>query len=303
MIDPFTLKHLRAWLLKQVEDEDRRERVEVAMLAVVSEDPTYWGGKSWWEVYDRIGGHGFGIYPTTSHDGASIVHSATLDGLSGVTCAPLGPYRWADISLCLRRTGKRKDRPVISDATALARFVADEVPGLADESKEHVLVIPVDIKNRALGIAHVSTGSLSSSIVHPRDVMQVVLAVPAAAFFLVHNHPSGEAVLSNEDRQLSERLDAAAKIMGISLLDLLAMAPQEDGGWAWEGTKSYEHGVVFRRDAEGFDIETKPDDEVGWKDNADPWKDNAGRIFCNKCDSRHKPGKHDSVMKDLSSKG
>ena len=62
MADPATLKHLRAWLLKEVEDEDRRDRVEAAMLAVVSEDPEYWGGKTWREVYEQIGGHGFSGY-------------------------------------------------------------------------------------------------------------------------------------------------------------------------------------------------------------------------------------------------
>ena len=272
MVDPAILKHLRAWLLKEVEDEDRRDRVETAMLAIVAEDPEYWGGKTWWAVYDQIGGHGFSGYDAQDETrGASFLSGL----LGGVTCSSLGPFRWADISLCLRRTGRRRNRPVISSATQLAEFIAREIPGLAGEMKEHVLVVPVDTKNRALGIAHISTGSLDISIVHPRDVLQAVLAVPAKAFFVVHNHPSGEPVLSNEDSKLSERLDSAGKIMGVFLLDLLSIAPQEDGGWEWEATKSMEHGHVA---ADPDDIES--------------WKDPAGKIFCTKCDDRHLPGQH-----------
>ena len=175
-------------------------------------------------------------------EGSSLV----LDGLlGGVECAPKGPYRWADVSLCLRRTGSRRSRSKVGSSAELALFVVRAVPDLATEAREHVLLIPTDVQNRPLGIAHLSTGSLSASIVHPREVMQFVLMLPANAFFVVHNHPSGEVEPSAEDASVYRRLAEVGKMLGVTLHDFLVLAPQPDGAWDWASVRTFaEQGVV-----------------------------------------------------------
>jgi DNA repair protein RadC len=67
----------------------------------------------------------------------------------------------------------------------------------------------------------VSIGSLSSSIVHPREVFQPAVSQAAASVILAHNHPSGDVSPSQDDIDLTRRLVQAGEIMGIDVLDHL----------------------------------------------------------------------------------
>ena len=157
-------------------------------------------------------------------------------GLGDVECPTRGPFRWADVSLCLRRTGNRKARVAIDGPKAVAEFVVKAMPELANEAREHVFVIPVDVKLKPLGIAHISTGTLNASFLHPREVLQILSAVPTSAFFLVHNHPSGDSELSSEDRAIATRMQQVGDVVGIRFMDFLALAPQPDGSWEFAST-------------------------------------------------------------------
>jgi hypothetical protein len=53
--DPYTVRHLNAWLEQQINGDAFRERVREAMLALVDTDPEYYGSQSWWLVFDRSG--------------------------------------------------------------------------------------------------------------------------------------------------------------------------------------------------------------------------------------------------------
>ena len=66
-----------------------------------------------------------------------------------------------------------------------------------------------------------SIGSLSSSIVHPREVFQAAVSQAAASVIMAHNHPSGEVSPSQDDIDLTRRLVRAGEIMGIDVLDHL----------------------------------------------------------------------------------
>jgi DNA repair protein RadC len=69
------------------------------------------------------------------------------------------------------------------------------------------------------GINTVSVGSLTASVVHPREVFKAAILSNAAALLGCHNHPSGAPQPSREDRALTTRLVDAGKLMGIALLD------------------------------------------------------------------------------------
>lgn len=85
--------------------------------------------------------------------------------------------------------------------------------------REEFLVVPLDGKNRSLGFHVVSVGTLTASLVHPREVFKIVLLTNAAAIILVHNHPSGDPTPSPEDVAITQRLKDAGEILGIRILD------------------------------------------------------------------------------------
>jgi DNA repair protein RadC len=90
---------------------------------------------------------------------------------------------------------------------------------LADVDREHFVVLMLDQKNKVIGIHTVSMGSLTASVVHPREVFKPAILSNAAAIILAHNHPSGQPQTSQEDRVLTVRLVTAGKLLGISILD------------------------------------------------------------------------------------
>src|SRR5262249_29648751 len=72
---------------------------------------------------------------------------------------------------------------------------------------------------KVIGINTVSIGSLTASVVHPRECSKPAILSNAAALICCHNHPSGVPQPSQEDRALTKRLVDAGKILGINVLD------------------------------------------------------------------------------------
>jgi DNA repair protein RadC len=65
----------------------------------------------------------------------------------------------------------------------------------------------------------ISEGSLTASLVHPREVYNPVIRESAAAVIFVHNHPSGDPAPSQEDIEITRRLKEVGEVMGIRVLD------------------------------------------------------------------------------------
>ncbi|ERL03340.1 RadC family protein [Mitsuokella sp. oral taxon 131] len=101
------------------------------------------------------------------------------------------------------------------------------MPRLFGEQREHFAVLLLDAKHRILGMRNISIGSLTASVVHPREVFQAALRGSAAALILVHNHPSGDPTPSHEDAATTERLVKAGKVMGIPVLDHIVLGRQD----------------------------------------------------------------------------
>ena len=85
--------------------------------------------------------------------------------------------------------------------------------------REHFMVAMLDQKHKVIGINTVSMGSLTASVVHPREVMKPAILSNAAALLCCHNHPSGAPQPSQEDRALTKRLVDAGQLLGINVLD------------------------------------------------------------------------------------
>ena len=87
------------------------------------------------------------------------------------------------------------------------------------EDREVFVAVLMDARNQVLGINTVSIGSLTTSIVHPREVFRPAVGEGAAALILVHNHPSGDPTPSAEDRAVTRQLVDAGRVLGIPVLD------------------------------------------------------------------------------------
>ncbi|MFH0911826.1 MAG: DNA repair protein RadC [Planctomycetota bacterium] len=90
---------------------------------------------------------------------------------------------------------------------------------LRDLRQEVFLVVLLDQRNRVLRDEQVSQGTLTASLVHPREVFAPAIREAAAAVALVHNHPSGDSSPSGEDRAITRRLGETARVLGIRFLD------------------------------------------------------------------------------------
>ena len=93
------------------------------------------------------------------------------------------------------------------------------MPKLRFETKEHFMIVLLSTKNHVLAIETVSTGSLSASVVHPREVFRTAIKYPTSSIILAHNHPSGDTSPSREDIAVTQRLVKAGKIMDIPVID------------------------------------------------------------------------------------
>lgn len=107
---------------------------------------------------------------------------------------------------------------------------------LRDLRHEIFKVVLLDAKHSIVREATVSEGSLTLSIVHPREVFSLAVKESAAAVIFLHNHPSGDPTPSQEDRLLTARLVAAGEILGIRVLDHLVVGDGHyvsfaDQGW------------------------------------------------------------------------
>ncbi len=90
---------------------------------------------------------------------------------------------------------------------------------LAGQKKEFFYTLLLNGKNRILKCENISIGSLTTSIVHPRESFLPAIKYSAAAVIFAHNHPSGDPTPSQEDRLITRRLFEAGEILGIKVLD------------------------------------------------------------------------------------
>lgn len=93
------------------------------------------------------------------------------------------------------------------------------MPRLRYAAKEQFVVILLNGKNKVIGTEVVSEGSLSSSIVHPREVYAPAILHHAAVIMVAHNHPSGDPKPSLEDEEVTRMLSRSGKVLGIPMID------------------------------------------------------------------------------------
>jgi len=115
------------------------------------------------------------------------------------------------------------ERPNLSSPRRLAAYL---LPQYGSAAVEQFGIVMLDSKSRLIRLKLVSTGSIDSTVVHPREVFREAAAAAAAAIVLFHNHPSGDPTPSPDDVVLTARMVSAGAVMGIDVVDHLILADQ-----------------------------------------------------------------------------
>lgn len=157
------------------------------------------------------------------HDFQGIAR-ASVEDLSLIT--GIGKAKACQLKAALELARRLEGYPeagqsTIGTAEEVVKAVKAKVQG---KKKEHFLAVLLNVRNQLLHIAEISIGSLSATVVHPREVFQEALAVHAASVIFVHNHPSGDPQPSDDDVKLTRRLVEAGRIMGVEVLDHIIVA-------------------------------------------------------------------------------
>jgi len=95
---------------------------------------------------------------------------------------------------------------------------------LGREEVEVVWVLLLDVRLRKVDALEVFRGGLTGALVHPREILRLVLTHEAAAFILLHNHPSGDPEPSRADFMITRKIKAAADLLQIDFLDHIIFA-------------------------------------------------------------------------------
>jgi DNA repair protein RadC len=90
---------------------------------------------------------------------------------------------------------------------------------IGDQDREAFVVVHLNAKHKIVSLEVVAIGTLSATLVHPREVFKGALLANAAAIGLAHNHPSGDPTPSPEDLALTAQLLAAGEVVGVRVLD------------------------------------------------------------------------------------
>ena len=104
--------------------------------------------------------------------------------------------------------------------------VARSIYATLDADKEHFVLLVMNNKNCINGFKVISTGSLTASLAHPREVWRAALHLCAAAVVFVHNHPSGDPAPSPEDQEITRRLKETGELLGIRVLDHVVLGQE-----------------------------------------------------------------------------
>ncbi len=122
-----------------------------------------------------------------------------------------------------RRVFKTADgkRPLtLRTASQVSAYLKD----MQDLPKEHLRGLYLDAHYQLIHDEVISIGTMTSNIIHPREVFRPALEHSASAVILAHNHPSGVAKPSEADIAITRQIVEAGKILGIGLLDHVIIA-------------------------------------------------------------------------------
>ena len=124
-----------------------------------------------------------------------------------------------EVQLVYKTKVKASDRPKINDMDDAVRIFRQYWSRDKIEHVEEVKILLLNRSNRVLGIATVSLGGISGSVIDERIILQYAIKANASAVILAHNHPSGNVEASEADNRITSKIKSSLELMGLSLLD------------------------------------------------------------------------------------
>jgi DNA repair protein RadC len=147
--------------------------------------------------------------------------SVTYNELSNIK--GMGIAKTSEI-IALFELGKRylmpADRPVIANSDDAVA----QLGNIRDKKQEHFVVLTLDGANRLIGNTVIFQGTLNQSLVHPREIFAKAIEDRAAGIIVAHNHPSGSIEPSADDREITNKLKEAGRLLGIEVLEHIVVS-------------------------------------------------------------------------------
>jgi DNA repair protein RadC len=124
-------------------------------------------------------------------------------------------------TLCMVKENKSDFKPIkVSTPMDALQFLAP----LSVAAEEYFIALHLNVKHEVIGIHEIAHGTLTESLIHPREVFKAALLSNSFAIIVCHNHPSGSLISpSNEDYITTRQLIKAGKLLGIALIDHLIL--------------------------------------------------------------------------------
>lgn len=129
-------------------------------------------------------------------------------------------YKIPQIRLAILREPSQEPLPAIHTPEDLGQYLEP----MRYLSEENFVALHLNARNQVTGYQVVSHGTLSASLVHPREVFKAALLSNAHCIVVAHNHPAGSPDPSPEDLQTTKQLVAAGKVLGVEILDHLIVS-------------------------------------------------------------------------------
>lgn len=133
----------------------------------------------------------------------------------------MGPAKSVTVMAALelgrrRKLQERMERPLITSSVDIYELFH---PLLCDLPTEEFWVLLMNRSNRVIGKERISSGGIDQTTADVRTILREALLARATQIAVIHNHPSGNARPSQEDRRITERIKEAGRIMSIHLTD------------------------------------------------------------------------------------
>ncbi|MFH0756869.1 MAG: JAB domain-containing protein [Bacteroidota bacterium] len=137
-------------------------------------------------------------------------------------------YKAAEVKLMYMTKVKSSERIKIKNSNDAAAVFFDAWDFHTIEHTEEVKMLLLNRSNMVLGIASLSKGGVTGSIIDARVVLQYAINANASAVILAHNHPSGNLEASDADKKITRSVREALKLVSIELLDHLILNKDEE---------------------------------------------------------------------------
>lgn len=156
---------------------------------------------------------------STTHPGLIGLNYMTMKDLMSVK--GIGKVKAIQL-LCVAELTKRmaratnEERLHFTNPKSVAEYYMQDMRHL---SMEKILLVMLDSKNKLLKDIIISSGTVNSSLLSPREIFMLALKYEAVNIILLHNHPSGDPTPSKEDIHTTRRMQEAGSLVGIKLMD------------------------------------------------------------------------------------